>query len=216
MAHYRQTGISTRTDLILSAVDNFVDNFRRQGIRSELLRFGFEPATPDRLGEPERSVLVSFVGSLSGAHASRRRWLEYVGEHVPLQVWAPSIEGLSDRSSIARGYQGAAWGAKRADIFRTSRITLNRHADIAGIYAGNKRLFDATGAGCLLITDWKTNLSEMFDPGKEVVTYRTPEECVETIQVLSGPRRRRSSHRACRAATDTARPHRDQSHTGAD
>ena len=33
-----------------------------------------------------------------------------------------------------------------------------------------------------MITDWKKDLHEMFDPGKEVVAYRTPEECVELIR----------------------------------
>jgi spore maturation protein CgeB len=43
-------------------------------------------------------------------------------------------------------------------------------------------LFEATGVGTLLVTDWKKNLHEMFEPGKEVVSYRTPEECAEMIQ----------------------------------
>ncbi|MBM4042004.1 MAG: glycosyltransferase family 1 protein, partial [Planctomycetes bacterium] len=30
--------------------------------------------------------------------------------------------------------------------------------------------------------DWKGNLHEMFEPGKEVVAYRSPEECVELVR----------------------------------
>jgi spore maturation protein CgeB len=44
------------------------------------------------------------------------------------------------------------------------------------------RLYEATGVGTLLITDWKENLHELFEPGKEVIAYRTPEECGELIQ----------------------------------
>ena len=36
--------------------------------------------------------------------------------------------------------------------------------------------------GTLLITDCKENLHEMFEPGKEVVAYRSPEECAELIE----------------------------------
>jgi spore maturation protein CgeB len=43
------------------------------------------------------------------------------------------------------------------------------------------RLYETTGVGTLLLTDWKDNLHEMFEPDAEVVTYRTPEECVERI-----------------------------------
>jgi spore maturation protein CgeB len=66
-------------------------------------------------------------------------------------------------------------------LLRNSRITLNHHGDI-GPYANNMRLYEATGVGTLLITDWKANLQEMFEPGKEVVAYRTPDECAELIQ----------------------------------
>ena len=68
------------------------------------------------------------------------------------------------------------------NILHTSLITLNHHVDVAGDYAGNVRLFEATGTGTLLVTDWKTNLHKMFVPGKEVVAYRSPEECVEMVQ----------------------------------
>jgi spore maturation protein CgeB len=60
-------------------------------------------------------------------------------------------------------------------------LTLNDHGDIPP-YANNCRLFEATGVGTLLVTDWKKNLHEMFEPGKEVVSYHTPEECIEKIQ----------------------------------
>jgi len=67
-------------------------------------------------------------------------------------------------------------------LLAQSRITLNIHIDQAGPYAANMRLFEATGVGTLLITDWKENLHEMFEPGKEVVAYRSSEECAEMIQ----------------------------------
>jgi len=49
-------------------------------------------------------------------------------------------------------------------------------------HATNMRLFEATGVGILLITDSKVNLNELFELGKEVVAYRSPEECVELVQ----------------------------------
>ena len=66
-------------------------------------------------------------------------------------------------------------------LLRKSRITLNHHGDIPP-HANNMRLFEATGVGTLLITDWKVDLQEMFMPGKEVVAYRTPEECAELFE----------------------------------
>ena len=76
---------------------------------------------------------------------------------------------------------GQAWGREMFEILDRSKITLNHHGDIFP-YANNMRLFEATGVGTLLITDWKDNLGEMFVPDKEVLAYRTPEECAELIR----------------------------------
>jgi spore maturation protein CgeB len=44
------------------------------------------------------------------------------------------------------------------------------------------RLFEATGAGALLVTDWKENLEELFDIGREVVAFRSTNECTDLIE----------------------------------
>jgi len=169
-------------DLMLSVVDNFVDYFRRRGLRSERLRFGFEPALLSQFSRVDRSVPVSFVGNLFSSHADRIRLLEHLCGRIPVQVWSPYTKALSETSPVASCLRGPAWGADMLNILFQSRITLNSHIDVAESYAGNLRLFEGTGSGALLVTDWKKNLHEMFEPGKEVVAYRTPEECLEMVQ----------------------------------
>jgi len=63
-----------------------------------------------------------------------------------------------------------------------SRVTLNRHIDTAENNANNMRLYEATGVGTMLITDMKDNLHELFDIGKEVVAYSSPEEAADLIR----------------------------------
>jgi spore maturation protein CgeB len=46
------------------------------------------------------------------------------------------------------------------------------------------RLFEATGVGAALVTDEASNLGELFDPGREVVTYATADELVERVAHL--------------------------------
>ena len=60
-------------------------------------------------------------------------------------------------------------------VLRDSRITLNHHGNVPA-FANNLRLYEATGVGTLLITDWKPDLHEVFEPGKEVVAYRSTGE----------------------------------------
>jgi spore maturation protein CgeB len=169
-------------DLMLSVVDNFVDYFKQLGVRSERLRFAFEPRLLDRFGEPERSIPASFVGNLFSCHADRIRWLEHLCERIPVQVWTGYTSGLPEGSPVRGCVRGAAWGADMYDVLFKSRITLNSHVDVAGGYAGNLRLFEATGSGALLITDWKKNLHEMFEAGKEILAYRTADECRDLVE----------------------------------
>jgi spore maturation protein CgeB len=75
-----------------------------------------------------------------------------------------------------------AWGMDMYQILHDSVITLNHHIGVSQSYANNMRLYEATGVGTLLITDWKQNIPEIFEPGKEVVVYRNREECIEAIQ----------------------------------
>ncbi len=169
-------------DLIVSSLPNLVGYFRSKGVPSELHAFGFEPGVLKKLGESNKDISVSFVGSLSWDHESRIRLLEHLCDRLHVQVWGQGVEGLNGKSAIRRNYMGRAWGIEMYRVLRRSRITLNHHIGMAEAYANNMRLFEATGVGSLLVTDWKENLPEMFDPGKEVVTYRSPEECAEMIE----------------------------------
>ncbi len=59
-----------------------------------------------------------------------------------------------------------------------SRITLNSHGDSVK-QAGNMRLFEATGMGSLLLTDYKPNMSDYFEEGKEVITYKSHADAID-------------------------------------
>jgi len=169
-------------DLFISSLPNFVDHFRQMGLSAELHGFAFEPRILSKLSDENEEIPVSFVGSLSWHHKARIRLLEHLCARLGVQVWGKGIEGLPKNSPIRECHMGQAWGIEMYQILRNSRMTLNHHISVAESYANNMRLFEATGVGPLLITDWKVNLDEMFEPGKEVVAYRTPEECVELIQ----------------------------------
>jgi hypothetical protein len=169
-------------DLVISSLPNFVEYFRSLGLPSELNRFGFEPAVLPRLKSRSLDIPVSFVGSLSRAHHTRILLLEHLCSTQPIEVWGSGVDGLPQNSSIRSRYAGTAWGIEMYKILHASKMTLNHHIGIADSYANNMRLFEATGVGTLLITDWKVNLHEIFVPGKEVVVYHTPEECAELVR----------------------------------
>jgi hypothetical protein len=172
-------------NLMISSFPPTVELFRRQGFSAALNRLGFDPRILARLRPTQRKYDVALIGSFSDVHSSRVALLNelYAKLDRPeaLKIWAPSVDHLPMESPIRRHYMGPAWGCHMYEILNGSKMTLNHHGDVLP-YANNMRLFESTGTGTLLLTDWKQNLHEMFEPGKEVVTYRTPEECAEKIQ----------------------------------
>lgn len=168
-------------DLVLTSFPHYVGQFRSQGVRSEYLRFAFEPRVLEFLGPVQSRYDVTFVGGYTGNHATGTRLFEYVAGRVPVQFWGYGADGLPQGSVIRKSYHDEAWGMQMYRILAESKISLNRHIDHSQRFANNMRLFETTGVGTLLVTDWKENLSEMFEVGKEVVAYRTPQECAEVL-----------------------------------
>jgi len=172
-------------DLVISSLPNQVAWFRGQGVKAELNRLAFDPVVLERLGpQPVRDIPLSFVGSLSPDHKSRIAFLEHVARRTPLKVWGNGIERLPQSSPLHACYQGEAWGRAMYEVMRRSRVTLNFHIDLADGWANNMRLYEATGVGALLLTDWKKNLHEMFVPGEHVAAYRDADDCVAQVAVL--------------------------------
>jgi len=172
-------------DMMISSLPNQVEWFRKHGLRAELNRLAFDPVVLERLGpQPVRDIPLSFVGSLSPDHKSRIAFLEHVARRTPLKVWGNGIERLPQSSPLHACYQGEAWGRAMYEVMRRSRVTLNFHIDLADGWANNMRLYEATGVGTLLLTDWKKNLHEMFVPGEHVATYRDADDCVAQVAAL--------------------------------
>jgi spore maturation protein CgeB len=170
-------------DLIISSFPPTIDYVRQEGIPADLHRLGFEPEVLPYLEERGAKYDVSFIGNfVKGIHDSRIKWLETIVAINPqLKIWSSRADDLPADSPLIKCYMGPAWGRDYFQILHDSKITLNEHGNVPP-YANNLRLFEATGAGAMLITDWKSNLEDMFEPGREVVTYRDPEECANLIR----------------------------------
>ena len=65
------------------------------------------------------------------------------------------------------------------EILLRTKISFNRHINVAENYANNMRLYEATGMGSLLLTDKKDNLENLFEIDKEIITYTSKEEALE-------------------------------------
>jgi spore maturation protein CgeB len=173
--------------LLLTSFPHFVPRFRGMGIASEYFRLGFDPRVLEHIGNDPSTADVVFVGALSrGQHAGGNELLARAARRVQIEFWGYDVGAWPANSAIRRGYRGEAWGLDMYRVLAGSKIALNRHIDASEDYANNMRLYEATGAGALLITDAKRNLSDLFEPGTEVVTYATEDELVRMIDYYLG------------------------------
>lgn len=176
-------------DIIISSFPHFVERFRREGITSYYQPLAFEPRVLDavpRYSYEMRPVECSFVGGLSPLHNKGYGLLEYLANEVPINYWGYGVATLPSDSAIRARHHGEVWGKDMFKVLASSKITVNRHIDVAENNANNMRLFEATGCGALLLTDYKDNLNELFEIGKEVVAYRSQEECAALIKYYLG------------------------------
>jgi spore maturation protein CgeB len=65
--------------------------------------------------------------------------------------------------------------------------------------AVNQRIFDVPAAGAFVLTDWREQMDDLFEPGKEVIFYRTPEEIPDLLNYyLARPEERQRIAAAAR------------------
>lgn len=86
--------------------------------------------------------------------------------------------------TLRPGMREGKFGLDLLNAMAATKVTLNMHADASVRFASNMRLFESTGAGGCLLTDWKENIPQLFEPDREIVTYRSVAECIEKSKWL--------------------------------
>ncbi len=169
-------------DLILTSFPHYVSKFKKMGLKSEYFRIGFDPIVLNELGDLDKKYDVTFIGGISPAHSKAIVLLEYLARNTDIQFFGYGADLLPASSPIRERHHGEVWALEMYRKLAQSKITINRHIDVAENYANNMRLYEATGCGAMLLTDMKDNLGNLFRIGTEVVAYRTKEEAVEKIE----------------------------------
>lgn len=95
----------------------------------------------------------------------------------------PALSPKLDARIVAVA-QPPLFGLDMFQQLQRTRVSLNTHIDISVSHASNMRLYEATGVGSCLLTDWKSNLGELFEDGVEVVSYKSADECIEKVDYL--------------------------------
>lgn len=180
-----------RFDLLISSLPRLVERFLELGVDAEYLPLAFDPVVVERATRHGQSLdpagrrpyAVTFVGGFDAhVHAQRATLLEKVCRSTDVAVWGYGAATLPAGSPILRRYGGEAWGLDMYAILGQSRITINTHRPLAEGFANTMRLFEATGAGALVLTEEAPNLPELFEPGSELIAYSGLDDLVEKLR----------------------------------
>ncbi len=107
---------------------------------------------------------------------SRFRYLEHVLD-------LPDFPRLPVNPKLLPHLRPPVFGNEMLQLLADASIVLNTHRDDQAM-ASNMRLYETTGVGTCLLTDWKPNLGDYFAEDSEVVTFRSPAECIEKARWL--------------------------------
>lgn len=118
--------------------------------------------------------------------APKRYDVSFVGANYGVRA---KIVKAIERRGISVVCYGSEWPNGRIDIkelpelFARSRIVLGvgTIGHCANFYSLKMRDFDGPMSGSLYITHDNPDLYDLFDIGKEIVVYRTPEECAGKV-----------------------------------
>jgi spore maturation protein CgeB len=194
-------------DLILAASPHICDFYKGLGLNSELLYYSFDEKILDKINflpdfaiNTIKSCDASFIGysgygGHGNKHEQRYQLLSRLLQETDLKAWITENPYLpnkllpSDSKPILEMFpdkcKPGVTGIEMYGIIKNSLVTLNKHTFIEGFPdVGNMRMFESTGMGTCLLTDSKDNISDLFNPDDEVVTYSSDEECIEKLNYL--------------------------------
>lgn len=195
-------------DIVLSCLKETADYYSSlEGSSGYYFKFGFDPRILEKMGSIEKVNRLTFVGSLylfDKGHHFRKEVLSHLMDEVPLNLHLGNQHGMNpyftrDQLKRISDFQWREyWNVMRfrhktlppvfgLDMYRTlasSTVTFNAHIDLAGESAANIRLIEGTGVGSCVLTDFKSNITDFFNPDEEIITYRSIDECVDKAKYL--------------------------------
>lgn len=138
--------------------------------------FAPQPYMTDfRPTDADRERYTCDICNVGNMYSYRAAFFEHLVDY-DLKLWGniPPMWMRADR--LAHALTGAyVNGAEKTKAFRLARVVVNNMhpGEFTGV---NRRCFEVTGAGGLLMTDAKPALAGLFKDGTEILTFRTMAE----------------------------------------
>ena len=167
-------------DIVFTCLKNKEDSFLEIGVNSKNVGHFFDFEILNNLPlTSEKKYDVIFAGTIDRASEIYR--VEFltklIKNGIKLKIFAKT-----DDPFLKPYCSTPVYGKEYYNVLKSSKIVINTHA-IADIrFSGNIRMYEATGLGCLLLTDYKEDLNDKFTIDKEVVSYKNIEEMYQKVE----------------------------------
>lgn len=110
-------------------------------------------------------------------HIERTLLLELLAEYYDLRLYTWDNQIVSERIRHFPQVESD----ESFKIFYSSKINLN--ITLRSIESGIPlRVFDIMSVGGFVLSNWQPEIPELFEEGKEIVTFRTPEEMLDKVE----------------------------------
>jgi len=138
---------------------------------------GCNPRWHRPIGQVGTEPYLVIAGNM---YPSRVRMLErLIAKGVPLRLYGGRLPRWLGETPIREVHAGReVFREEKARVFRSAAGVLNTMypAEITGV---NSRLFEATGCGAAVLTEFRPTVPELFDIGEEVLAFHDFDDLVD-------------------------------------
>lgn len=129
----------------------------------------------------QKGIPINFYGNLYGSikPSNLKQTIKCL-----IQGNYPTRERLQSEEILRKKIKKSVFGLDFYNTINNFTICINQHAPIAGTGAGNMRMFEATGVGTCLLTDYREENSDLFKIDEEIVVYKNYDELLEKAEYL--------------------------------
>lgn len=182
--------LSRRAALVLTPSREYVDRYRKHGIKAKYFHFACNPDfhRPHKAEELYASDLM-LVANYYTSYPQRRLGLEtiltpFLSSPYRLKVYGNEhwLSNTDHYTLPPEVYQGYLPYAKLPAAYSSAKIVLGLHSVVDSSTMMSMRTFEALGCGAFFLTHWSMGLENMFRNHFHLVWSRHPDETQELVK----------------------------------
>lgn len=121
------------------------------------------------------------IATAGNPHSWRVATYKHLADYS-VKLWGPPPPLWMPLGTVATMYQGrTVLNEEKARAFLGAKIVLN-NLHFGEIWGLNARTFEAAGIGAFQMVDWRPGLAQMFEDGREIVSFRGLVDCRAKIE----------------------------------